>query len=193
MTQRVTHIIFSVRHLVRLLTLAILLCALLPQPTIYARAPQINAEYKLKAAFLYNFTRFVEWPENAFSSTTSPVIIGIIGEDPFGAFIDELVSNEKIGNRSIIIRRFKGVTDIANCHILYICYQQTEKIAAVLSTASNKGILTIADAPPFTRMGGMVQFYTDKNKIRMQINNGAAKRAGLNISTKLLSVAKVVN
>lgn len=170
-----------------------MLCLCVPSAKVYAHIPQITNEYKLKAAFLYNFTRFVEWPDQAFPNTAAPIVIGIIGEDPFGSFLDDLISNEKIGNRSIIVRRFAEAKDIADCQLLYITYLQTEKIAAVLSMVSNKGVLTINDIPAFTGMGGIVQFYTEKNKIRMMINNAAAKRAGLNISTKLLSVAKVVN
>lgn len=147
-------------------------------------------ENKLKAVFLYNFTRFIDWPAEAFYSSNAPFVIGIIGNDPFGNYIEEAVAGENISGHPIIVKRFQNVKDVA-CHILYINSNDPETTREILSTLSNRSILTVSDQKNFVKWGGMVRFFSEENKIRLQINNSAAKAAQLNISSKLLAVAQV--
>ncbi|HSU52293.1 MAG TPA: YfiR family protein [Segetibacter sp.] len=153
---------------------------------------QSSREYNIKAVFLYNFTQFVDWPPSAFSNAESPFIIGILGEDPFHAALDEAVVGEKVKDHPIIVQRYHDVKDITTCHILFINLKEESKMKETLSILSGKNILTVSDMPDFAAIGGIVRFASEKNKIRLQINLPASKHADLTISSKLLQVADIV-
>jgi len=148
------------------------------------------AEYQIKAVFLYNFTQFIDWPATAYNSADDPFVIGIIGNNPFDHYLEEVVAEEKIGNHPIEVRYYRSIREIGNCHILYINSDDQGYVEKVLSSVAEKNILTVSDAPNFNRWGGIVRFFTEENKIRLQINVEQSKAARLNISSKLLSVAK---
>ena len=148
-------------------------------------------EYKIKAVFLFNFTQFVEWPDDAFNNNNDPFVIGILGKDPFGKYIDEVVQDEKVGNHPLIIMRYHNASEINNCQVLFI-ENDDSNLPAVLSALNNRAILTVSDIQGFTQAGGIIGFVTIHNKIKLQININAAKQAELNISSKLLSVANIV-
>lgn len=150
------------------------------------------AEYQLKAVFLYNFTRFVEWPPTAFESYNDAFVIGIVGDDPFGAMLERTIADEMIGRHPIRIRRYNELKDIGDCHILFVNSGDATETRKILAAMEGKKTLTVSDMPNFARMGGMIGFYTLQNKIRMQINATEARKAGLSISSKLLSVAQVL-
>lgn len=152
-----------------------------------------SREYNIKAIFLYNFTQFVEWPPNALGNVESPFVIGILGDDPFRTFIDQTVAGEKVKGHAIEIQRFNDVKDIKNCHILYISAKEATRLNEVLSAIPNKNVLTVSDIPNFARTGGIIHFINLNNKIGLQINASAAKAAELNISSKLLRVAEIVD
>ena len=153
---------------------------------------QRAAEYQVKAVFLFNFTRFVDWPATSFENANSPFVIGILGNDPFGNYIDEAVNGESTGQHPIIIKRYKTIKDIDNCHILFISSSEIEQIKPMLVELKERKILTVSDATNFASLGGIIGFFMENNKIRMQINTDAAKAASLSISSKLLSVAKIL-
>lgn len=155
-----------------------------------ANAQAISREYKLKAVFLYNFSSFVEWPPSAFNSADAPFVIGIVGPDPFGSFLDETVAGEKAQGHPMVVKRFDDVREVKDCQILFI--NQPGHTADVLSSIKNRNILTVSDENNFARMGGMIHFSTESNKIRLQINPSAAKAEKLNISSKLLRLAKII-
>ena len=149
-------------------------------------------EYKIKAVFLFNFTQFVVWPDNVFSHSNDPFVIGILGKDPFGNYINEVVAGEKMGSHPLIIAHYQNINEINNCQMLFISINNDAVIPAGLSTLSNRSILTVSDAPGFAQSGGIIGFVTTNNKIKLQININKAKAAGLNISSKLLSVADII-
>lgn len=149
------------------------------------------AEYKVKAVFIYNFIHFIDWPESTFEDSYDPFVIGIVGGDPFGTYIDEAVKGERIKAHRISVERFKDAADIKKCHILYINTHDPDETKKILNVASKKHILTVSDTPNFIRWGGMVRFFTEENKIRLEINNTLAKARELKISSKLLRVAIV--
>lgn len=170
---------------IRILLLFIISC-------ISATAQQsLNSEAKIKAVFLYNFTRFVEWPGKSFSGENSPFIIGILGNDPFGAYIEQAIKGEKVGNHLIEIRRYDSVNEIKDCHILFINLQDGSMIKEAISKASGKNILTVSDANNFAGWGGIIRFYSEESKVKIEINTSAAKAANLSISSKLLSVSQI--
>lgn len=149
-------------------------------------------EYQVKAVFLYNFALFVDWPPSAFEEVQSPLVIGILGPDPFGRYLDEAVQNERVNNRPMVVRRFRRVEDITTCHILFISPSNSGQLEHVLNALKGQSILTVSDAADFCQMGGMIRFIDERNKIRLRINLEAAKAAGLRISSKLLRPAEVV-
>lgn len=150
------------------------------------------SEYQVKAVFLFNFVQFVDWPATAAEGSRLPLLIGILGDDPFGAFLDETVRGERLGARPIQVRRYRQVTDIEECDILFISQSERVRIPVILSVLQRRPVLTVSDADAFADRGGMIQFITDKNRIRLRINLEAAQAANLTISSKLLRVAEVV-
>ena len=150
------------------------------------------AEYQVKAAFLFNFAQFAEWPARAFPKARAPLVIGILGEDPFGAYLDELVKDEKVGERPLSVRRCRAARDIAGCHILFISRSEAGRLDQIMRPLKGQGILTVSDADNFTREGGMIRLVTDNGKIRLRINVEAAKACGLTISSKIIRPATIV-
>ena len=155
-------------------------------------APTPSAEYKLKAVFLFNFAQFVEWPARAFPEPTAPLVIGVLGDDPFGAYLDDLVNDEKIGDRPLIVRRYKRTEDIAECHIVFICRSEAKDLGKIVTRLKDRSLLTVSDADTFTRQGGMVRFALENGKIRLRINVEAAKACDLTISSKILRPGTIV-
>jgi hypothetical protein len=149
------------------------------------------SDYQVKAVFLFNFTQFIDWPAGVFHSSGEAFVIGIIGENPFDDFLHGTVSGEKYGTHPIVVKYFRKAEDVRNCHMLYISSDDPDEVKNILASISSKNILTVNDTPDFTKRGGMVQFYIENNKIRLRINAERSKAAGLNISSKLLSVAKI--
>lgn len=166
-----------------------LLFLFFPLSFVHAQQSTVAAE-KIKAVFLFNFTRFIDWPPHSFDSDEAPFVIGVIGSNSFVRYIDESVAGEKVGTHPIVVEQFKDARDIRKCHILYINLSDERKIKEAIMAISGRGILTVSDNEDFGKLGGIIRFYTEKNKIRLEINTEAAKTAQLTISSKLLSVAK---
>jgi hypothetical protein len=151
-----------------------------------------SKEYSVKAVFLFNFAQFVEWPSDAFASGQTPLIIGILGDDPFGAYLDQTVRGEKVNSHPLVVRRFHRVEDITTCHVLFISRSEMNRLEQILNGLKGRNVLTVGDANGFAVEGGVIQLVTENNKIRMRINLGAAKAADLTISSKLLRPAEIV-
>jgi hypothetical protein len=164
---------------------------LLSSGTIF---PQIDTakEYQVKAAFLFNFTRFVEWPADAFPAADSPFILGVVGSNPFGTYLEEIIKGERINGHPLVLRYFKTTADITACHILYVSLDNKEEIKKALTQTDVLKALTVSDLSNFAKQGGMIRFITEDNKTRIRINLTAAKDAGLTISSKLLKLAEIV-
>jgi hypothetical protein len=146
-------------------------------------------EYKLKAAFLFNFAKYVEWPPAAFAEATSPMVIGILGENPFRDDLEPTIRDKTINNRPLVIKEFRSPAEATNCHILFISTSEKQRLPEILKSLHGASVLTVGETDRFTETGGMINFVTGGNKIRFQINVEAAKSAGLKVSSKLLSLA----
>jgi hypothetical protein len=172
---------------------AVLLCAVLAWSAVqgYATA-QTPTEYQVKAVFLYNFAQFVEWPAAAFAGERAPLVIGVLGEDPFGPDLDAIVRGESVNNRPLLVRRFRDVSQIDACHILFISASEAAHLDEVFSALRGRAILTVGDSESFARRGGMIRFVTDRNRIRLNISLQAVDVAKLSISSKLLRLAQIV-
>ena len=151
----------------------------------------LRQEYEVKAAFLFHFSQFVDWPASAFSAPSDPFIIGILGEDPFGKFLDDLVRGETMKGHPIIVTRYQTLQEIDSAHILFITKDMAQSLGEVLALVQNKNMLTVSDMPGFARQGGIVRFYIASNKIKFQVNLDAAKSNGLTMSSKLLRLADI--
>jgi hypothetical protein len=163
---------------------------LLLWPTVVVRAQESPpSESRLKAAFLWNFAKFVDWPTNAFASDTSPFVIGVLGESPIGADLEQTVKGKLINDHPIIVKTVRAATDAKGCHILFISNSEKSRLADIFKDLGNAPVLTVGEYDQFTQSGGMINFVRQGNKIRFQINDEAAKAADLKISSKLLSLA----
>lgn len=153
---------------------------------------EVSKEYQLKAVFLFNFIQFVQWPETSFEEESSPFIIGILGNDPFGFFLDKTVEGEAVNGHPLVVQRYRSVEEIGKCHILFVGISDRKVINQALDSLSDKNILTVSDLQNFGAHGGMIGFVTREGKVRFQINHKAAEEANLIISTKLLRLAEIV-
>ncbi len=168
---------------------------------------------KVKAAYLYNFVRFVKWPGDAFENEQAPIVIGVVGRDPFGALLDRTVAGKKVGGRALVIRRITTprspgdwtqgdgpdpyeaiATELRGCHLLYISRSDEKGFPRILDLLKDAPVLTVSDISAFALDGGIVEFVLDAKKgtIGFHINHGVAKEAELHISSKVLKLADIV-
>lgn len=152
----------------------------------------VSREYEIKAIFLYNFAQFVDWPPGAFRDENAPVVIGVLGEDPFGTSLDEAVRGETVKGRPLVVRRFSRIEDVTTCHVLFISQSETARLGQIMAALKGRSILTVGDTEEFSRRAGMIRLATENNKVRLRINVDAAKAADLAISSKLLRPAEIV-
>jgi len=155
-----------------------------------ARADDL-AEYQVKAAFLYNFAKFVEWPERAFSGPDAPMTICVIGDDLFGPALDGLRS-KTVKNRKVVVKRVSGPGEIGGCHVLFISPADDDRMDEILLSLKGHSTLVVGDTERFVRRGGMIGFLMERNRVVFEINENSAKRAGLQISSQLLKLARTV-
>jgi hypothetical protein len=152
-----------------------------------------TSSHQVKAVFLYNFAQFVEWPTSAFPEPDSPLVIGVLGDDPFHSLLDEIVKNEKINGHPMVVQRYSTVEDVKGCHILFINTKKANQLESVIETLGERNILTVGDGSTFTEHGGMIGFITENNKVRLQVNLDVVKESNLTISSKLLRLANIVS
>ncbi len=168
-----------------------------------------SQEYKIKAAFLYNFLKFIDWPTDKEADHNEPITLGIIGKDPFGKAF-EPVKDKKINDREVVIKRFKSVAELKklgkegeaeldkqsgelkNCHLLFICSSEKDGIEEIIAAIKDRPVLTVADTEDFLKSGGIINFVMEEQKVRFEISDAAAKRSKLQIRSQLLRLAKKV-
>ena len=153
---------------------------------------QPAGEYQVKAVFLFRFAQFVEWPPEVFSDAQAPIVIGVLGEDPFGGFLDEAVAGERVNRRPLEVRRYRRMDEIGGCHILFIAESEEARLEQILGRLKGRAILTVGDSDGFARRGGMIRFVEEKNRIRFRVNASATRAAHLVISSKLLRSSSVI-
>jgi hypothetical protein len=181
--------------------LAILIIALSASlswaPAAFAQAPDSSdsSEYLIKAGFIFNFAKFVEWPSNAFAQPDSPIVIGILGTDPFGMTIDKIVQDKKIGARGFVVKRLKWGTDLKElkeCKILFVSTSEKAHMDELVQIVRGLPILTVGETPGFAERGGVIRFVLEDNRVRFEVNVVAARQADLTISSRLLTLARIV-
>jgi YfiR/HmsC-like len=181
--------VLKLRHAVAIVAVLLAFAAAPARP----QAPAVPTEYEVKAVFLFNFSQFVDWPAASFADGGAPLVIGVLGSDPFGATLDEIARGETVNGRPLAVRRYDSVEQIDDaCHILFIERSQEERLDAVLAALKGRNVLTVGDFEGFARRGGIIRFVTVGNKIRLRVNLAAAQDAKLTISSKLLRPAHIV-
>ena len=178
------------RQSTALVLAALLSSACAPVDRAQAEPP---GEYQLKAAFLFNFAKFIDWPATSFSSPQSPFIVCILGTDPFGHAMDDVLRDKSIDNRPVVISRLKNITEAKQCHMVFVSQSETARLADIIQELRGARILLVGESDGFAAAGGMIQFTREDNHVRFLINSDAADRAGLKVSSKLLSLARVVH
>ena len=156
-----------------------------------ARSEEIRPpDYQVKAAFLYHFGQFVEWPTNAFADARSPLVIGVYGDDPFHGDLERMVAGQNINGHPVVIRHIKTLPDLKGCHILFIAAPEKGRDRELLKAVNSAGVLTVGEMDDFIQAGGMINFIIEDSQVHFQINNNAARAAGLNISSKLIKLGR---
>jgi hypothetical protein len=153
---------------------------------------QTADEYRVKAAFLYNFTKFVEWPAQAFKSSTEPFVICILGKNPFGNLVNEAVSGKTVEGRAFSVLEITEVAQARFCHILFVSDSQRKRLGPIFDAVKGSGTLTVGETDGFAALDGVINFKIVEGNVRLQINMDAVARQQLHISAKLLSLAEIV-
>jgi hypothetical protein len=151
-----------------------------------------SREYDVKAVFLFNFVQFTEWPTNAFAAANSPLVIGVLGKDPFNSALENTVKGETINGRTLKVQRFARVEEVRDCQLLYVSASEASRSAHIVEVLKNRPVLTVGETDGFVLGGGCIRFVNENSKIRLRINLGSVKRANLTISSKLLRLAEIV-
>jgi len=152
---------------------------------------QSATEYQVKAVFLYNFAKFVEWPSDPGGSS-GPISICVLGDDPFDGILDQAIKGKTVNGRELVIKRFKQVGEAAACQIVFISSSNKKVLRPILESLIRAGALTVGETEGFAQLGGVINLTLEDNRVHFEINVDAAQRARLKISSKLLSLAKIV-
>jgi len=153
---------------------------------------QSAAEYQVKAAFLFIFAKFVEWPSQTFASPETPLEICVLGQDPFGREFEQRIVEKVVNSRQITVAHPQGVAQARGCQILFVASSEKLRIRGILEGLKGASVLTVADTPSFIQTGGIINFVLDQDRVRFEINLKAAELAHLKLSARLLTVAKQV-
>ena len=175
---------FSVAVLAALLALA-------GATPIWAQASP-SVEYQVKAAFVLNFAKFVEWPPDAFQSEKAPITLCVFGHDPFGSSLDDLIRGKTINNRELLARRINELPALKACQLVFVSDRENRYLSEILNTLKASHALLVGESKDFADRGGGIQFYLEDNKVRFSANVDAVQRAGLTVSSKLLALARIV-
>jgi YfiR/HmsC-like len=165
-------------------------CAIVPSG-LFGQQPK-PSEYQIKAIYLYNFSKFVEWPPAAALAQDEPFPICVLGKDPFGPVLDTILSGEDSAGKRYVARRISRPQDAASCRILFVAASEEGRLKEVVAAVDKLSVLTVSDIPRFSQRGGMIQFLLDGDKVRFEVNLTNATDAGLILSSDLLKVAVTV-
>ena len=166
-------------------------CSFFPGTTLFAQQPKPN-EYQVKATYLYNFGRFVKWPETTPAGKGDSFSVCVLGQDPFGPVLDSTLAGEALDGKPVVLRRLSKPQDAGECRILFISTTEEKHLKEILTALDESGVLTVSDMPGFTKRGGMIQFVLEGDRVRFEINLASAESAKLVLSSELLKVAASV-
>ena len=171
----------------------LILAALLSLSNCIESAGQSPTEYQVKAAFLFNFLKFVEWPEEGPTKPHTKWVIGFVGDSPVGGQMSWLFGGKNVSGRELEVKTLQATDNLRNCNILFISASEKKRLPSILEALRGSSVLTVADMDHFVDSGGMVQFVVEEDRVRLTIDVGATSHARLKMSSKLLSLARVVD
>lgn len=180
------------RRLANKLCLVLIAIAAVAATGALGRAAEASLEYRVKAAFLYNFAKFVTWPPQTFAASGEPVVFCIVGPDPFEDLLDSTINGRRIDGRSITVRRVPPSANLAGCQLVFSSESDGVGTARVLQAAAVPHALTVGESEDFLAQGGMIRLLVDEGKVRFDISVRAAERAGIKLSSQLLKLARTV-
>lgn len=175
------------------------LCLLLALWVVFSGGLVASAEspaptmHQVQAAFLFNFAKFVTWPDDAFQRSENSLIIGVLGEDPFGAVLEETIRDKTVMGKKLAVKRFVRIQDAVNSHILFLSSSEESHLPHILKVLEKNTVLTVSDMEQFAERGGMVAFTVEDQKVRFNVNVGAVERAGLKMGSQLLKLARIIS
>lgn len=168
--------------------------AVLPIIAAWAHAQSIGAapEYQVKAAFLYNVVKFIEWPEDTFSGAAAPIAICVLGDDPFEEHLERILKGQRVNGRPLTVQRLGRVPDAQACHVLFVSASEKKRLPEIFELLADRGVLTVGDVRGFRDGGGMIGLTTEENRLSFDVDLAAANRAHVKISSQLLRLARSV-
>jgi hypothetical protein len=165
---------------------------------VLAAVPCVRAQsskptdYDVKAAYLYNFGHFVEWPANVASAQNESFTVCVLGQDPFGPVLDATLAGETIAGKRVAAKRISTLDESGSCQILFLTSGEEARLNTIIKALSRQAVLTVSDMPEFAKRGGMIQFVLEGKRVRFEVNLAAVQHAGLSVSSELLKVATTV-
>ena len=176
-----------------LLPLLVLLVMVSSAAKVNATSAQVLSESQIKAGFLFNFTRFIEWPDHAFATPTSAFSVCIIGATPLVDLLTQAAMGKVVNGRSLTIRGVKSTDDLHTCQILFLSMTEERRAAHILESVKGMSVLTVSEIPGFAAAGGMIDFVVEENKVKLEMNVDATSHTGLKVSAKLIAVSHLVS
>jgi hypothetical protein len=153
----------------------------------------LSVEYQAKAAFLYNFIKFVEWPPDAFQSEESPITLCVFGYDPFGSALDEVIAGQTLNNRRLVVQRINKLSDLKACQLVFVSDREDKHLPEILNSLAGASALVVGESEDFAEHRGGIQFFLENKKLRFAVNVDAVQKARLTVSSKLLALARIVH
>jgi hypothetical protein len=148
-------------------------------------------EYQVKAAFLFNFAKFIEWPDKAFQGEKGTISVCVFRYDPFGGALDEIIRGKVIGERVVQAKRITELGELKACQIVFVSAREEKRLQEILNSVKGTSALVVGESEDFAARGGGIQFFVEANKLRFAVNVDAMQRAQLRVSSKLLALAKI--
>ena len=155
--------------------------------------PGTPVEYQVKAAFLFNFAKFIEWPDKAFQAEKGPISVCVFRYDPFGSALDEIIHGKAIGDRLVQAKRITELGELKACQIVFVSAREEKRLQEILNGVKGTSALVVGESEDFAARGGGIQFFVEANKLRFAVNVDAMQRAQLKVSSKLLALAKIMH
>ena len=156
------------------------------------RSTDETREYQIKSAFLFNFTKYVKWPVSAFKDTRAPLVLAVLGADPFGAMLDKDCAGKTVNGRKIVVKRFASVKSLDACHLLFVPASEAGNGALLAQRYAGSSVLIVGESKGFAEHYGLINFYIEKKKVNFEVNVDSVKREKLDISSQLLKLARIV-
>jgi hypothetical protein len=155
-----------------------------------AETAEAVPEYQVKAAFILNFTKFIEWPAGAFADSKAPVVLGVVGQDPFGGYLDQMLTGKQAQGRQLQLKKIEHGGTCSGCHLLFISSSEAGRIQEILRSVGGGGTVTISDIPDFESQGGTIRLFITGQRVRFAINTEAPASASVKFSSQLLKLSQ---